>query len=167
MALSKIDGMAKPLVVSQSKVMPGGAEEPFGLLPVLPLEKIYHRWHGPIPPIKQVIYHDGDWRRVGQTRTMVLVGGSAVAEVTHVDTPRSFGYRLTDMKGMLAPLISHVEGRVNFVPVGAGTEVTWQWTIYPRSSLAALVLPVFGRLWPGWALKALEYMADQLGRREG
>lgn len=154
--------VARPVVVSQSKVMPVEAEEPFGMLPLLPLETVYHRWYWGIPPIKRVIYHDGEWRRVGQKRTMVLSGGSAVAEVIHVDPPRSFGYRLTEMEGLLAPLIGHVEGRVDFVPVTAGTDVTWQWTIYPRSSVAVLPLWVFGRLWPGWALKALEYMADQL-----
>lgn len=136
------------------------------MLPVLPLDKIYSRWHKSIPPIRQVIYHDGEWRRVGQRRTMVLVGSSAVAEVTHVDSPHSFGYRLADMKGPLALLINHVEGRVNFVPVGADTEVTWQWTIHPRSSLAALALRDFARLWPGWALKALDYMADQLSNQK-
>ena len=94
--------------------------------------------------------------------TLVLAGGSAVAEVIHVDPPRSFGYRLTAMRGLLAPLISHVDGRVDFVPVSAGTELTWQWTIHPRTAVAALPLAVFGRLWPSWAGKALDYIADQL-----
>jgi len=90
--------MARPLVVKQSRVVPGGADEAFDLLPLLPLQKIYRRWYGPIPRIKDVIYHDGEWREVGQTRTMVLSGGSAIAEVVHVDRPRSFGYRLGDMR---------------------------------------------------------------------
>jgi hypothetical protein len=153
--------MAKPLVVSQSKLISADAEELFDMLPVLPLEKIYRRRHGPFPPIRQVIYHDGEWRRPGQKRTMLLVGGSAVAEVSHVDPPRLFTYRLIEMKGLLAPLIDHVEGRVTFDPTSAGTEVTWQWTIHPRSSVAALALPVVGRSWPGWALKALDQMAKQ------
>jgi hypothetical protein len=156
--------MARPLVVSQSKVMQVEAEQPFRLLPLLPLDVVYHRWYWVIPPIKRVIYTDGEWRQVGQRRTMVLTGGSAVAEVIHVDPPHSFGYRLSEMRGLLAPLISHVEGRIDFFPVSAGTELNWQWTIYPRSAVASLPLSVFGRLWPGWALKALDYMADQLAR---
>jgi hypothetical protein len=156
--------MAGPVVVSQSKVMPVDPDEPFKMLPVLPLDAVYHRWYWVIPPIKRVIYTDGEWRRVGQKRTMLLTGGSAVAEVVHVDRPRSFGYRLSEPKGLLAPLISHVEGRVDFVPVSAGTELTWRWTIYPRSAAALLPLSIFGRLWPGWAIKALDYMEDQLTR---
>ena len=154
--------MATPVVVKQSKVMPVDAEVPFELLPRLPLDVVYRRWYWVIPPVKQVIYTDGEWRQVGQKRTMVLTGSSAVAEVVHVDPPRSIGYRVGEIKGLLAPLIEHVEGRVDFIPVSAGTEVTWQWTIHRKSAAAALPVWIFGRLWPGWALKGLDYMADQL-----
>lgn len=34
--------------------------------------------------------------------------------------------------------------------------MTWQWTIHPRSALAAPVLPVFARMWRGYARRVLE-----------
>ena len=79
-----------------------------------------------------------------------------------MDPPRSFGYILSDIKGPLAPLVGRVEGEWIFEPVGTGTEVTWRWTIHPRSSLAAPALPVFGRLWRGYARQSLEELSNQL-----
>ena len=154
--------VVKPLVARQSKVVPGPADVPFGMLSELPLDRIYRRWYWVIPPIRRVIYDDGEWNSVGQRRTMVLRGGSAIAEVVHVEAPTSFGYRLSSMTGLLAPLISRVEGNVDLVAVAGGTEVTWQWTIHPRSILAVLPVYIFARLWPSWALKALDYLAAQV-----
>ena len=76
--------------------------------------------------------------------------------------PRSFGYTLSDIKGPLAPLVGRLEGEWIFEPVGTGTRVTWRWTIHPRSALAAPVLPVFGRLWRGYARQSLEELSNQL-----
>ena len=45
-------------------------------------------------------------------------------------------------------------------PAGTGTNVTWRWTIHPR--LTAPVLPVFGRMWKGYARQALEELSAQL-----
>jgi hypothetical protein len=42
--------------------------------------------------------------------------------------------------------------------------VTWQWTIHPRSGFSAPVLPVFGRLWLGYARQSLEELSNQLVR---
>jgi hypothetical protein len=48
--------------------------------------------------------------------------------------------------------------------VGTGTRVTWQWTIHPRTALSAPVLPLFGRLWLGYARQSLEELSNQLVR---
>ena len=154
--------MVKPLVARQSKLVPAPPDVPFGMLSELPLDHIYRRWYWVIPPIRRVIYDDGAWNRVGQRRTMVLQGGTAIAEVVHVDPPTSFGYELSSMTGLLAPLISQVEGKVDLVPVAGGTEVMWQWTIHPRSLVVVPAVYVFARLWPSWALKALDYLAAQV-----
>jgi hypothetical protein len=42
--------------------------------------------------------------------------------------------------------------------------VTWRWTIHPRSALAAPLLPVFGRLWKGYAAQSLAELSDQMVR---
>src|ERR1700752_884411 len=142
---------SSPLVVKQSREIPVGVEQAFGMLP-MPLTDIFRRWYGPIPPIKQVLGQDGEWGTVGQARTVKLVGGGSMLEtLTRVDAPRSFEYQITDVKGPLAPLVGRIEGVWSFDPVGEGTDVGWQWTIHPRSSVSALALPVFGRLWRGYA----------------
>ena len=37
-----------------------------------------------------------------------------------------------------------------------------RWTIHPRSPLATPVMPVFGRLWKGYARRALAQLAHLL-----
>ena len=157
--------MAQPLVVEQSRAIPVTPEAAFtGTVP-MPLPTLFQRWYGPIPPIKAVVDQTGDWDAVGKTRTVVLTGGGSMREqLTSYDPPRSFGYTLSDVKGPMAPLVARVEGLWSFEPVGTGTRVTWQWTIHPRSALSAPVLPVFGRLWLGYARQSLEELSNQLVR---
>jgi hypothetical protein len=154
--------MSQPLVVEQSRAIPVGREAAFRDMVPMPLPILFRRWYGPIPPIKDV-RQTGDWDAVGQTRTVVLTGGGSMREeLTHFEPPNSFGYKLTDIKGPMAPLVGRVDGEWRFDPVGTGTEVTWRWTIHPRSALSAPALPVFGRLWRGYARQALEELSNQL-----
>lgn len=151
------------LIVEQSRTVPVTVDDAFaGTLP-LPLPQLFRRWYGPIPPIKEVRDQAGEWASAGQTRTVLLTGGGSMREeLTAVDPPRSFGYRLTDLTGPLAALVDHVEGRWQFTPTGSGTTVTWGWVIHPRSRLAAPVMPVFGRLWKGYARRALAQLSELL-----
>lgn len=150
-------------VVERSQSIPVAVENAFaGTLPI-PLPVVFRRWYGPIPPIKQVRDQSGDWDTVGRTRTVVLAGGgSAHEELISLDPPHSFGYTLTQITGPLAPLVRLVEGQWLFTDNGTGTEVTWRWTIHPRSALAAPVLPVLARLWRGYARRALAELSAQL-----
>lgn len=155
--------MAQPLVVEQSRAIPVTQEAAFSGTVPIPLPTLFHRWYGPIPPIKTVKDQTGDWDSVGQRRTVYLTGGGSMREqLTSYDPPRSFGYTLSDVKGPLAPLVDHVEGRWSFAPVGTGTKVTWRWSIHPRSSVSALLLPAFGKLWLGYARQSLEALSNQL-----
>lgn len=146
--------------VEQSQVVAASVEDAFdGTLP-LPLPQLFRRWYGPIPPIKEVLGQTGPWETVGQTRIVRLTGGGSMREeLTSIDAPRSFGYRLTEIKGPLAPLVRFVEGRWLFTPTGSGATVTWRWVIHPRSSLAAPAMPLFGWLWKGYARRALAQLA--------
>lgn len=140
-----------------------GPEDVFRDMVPMPLPTLFRRWYGPIPPIKEVRGQTGDWDAVGQSRIVVLVGGGSMREeLTHFDPPRSFGYTLSEVKGPLSPLVGRVDGEWIFEPVGSGTNVTWRWTIHPRSGFTAPVLPVFGRLWRGYARQSLEELSNQL-----
>jgi hypothetical protein len=55
----------------------------------------------------------------------------------------------------MAFLVDHVLGEWVFAPKGGGTELTWRWTIYRKSPLTSWALPVFGRLWKGYARQVL------------
>lgn len=155
--------MAHPVVVEQSRAIPVSPEEAFAATMAVPLPTLFHRWYGPIPPIKAIHGQTGDWDGVGQTRTIALVGGGGMLEtLTSVDPPRSFGYTLTDVRGAMAPLIGHVDGAWLFDPHGTGTRVTWRWTLHPKSGLTTPALPVFARIWRGYARQALETLSDHL-----
>jgi Polyketide cyclase / dehydrase and lipid transport len=157
--------MAQPLVVEQSRAIPVGQDEAFRATLAMALPTVFRRWYGPIPPIKHVYDQVGDWGSVGQSRTITLVGGGSMREeLTQLDAPRSFGYTLSNITGPLSTLVGRAEGEWTFGPVGTGTRVTWRWTIHSRSDLAARALPVFGRLWRGYARQALEELSNQLVR---
>lgn len=155
--------MPKPLVVRRSRAIPVAPDEAFRKTLPMSLPALFNRWFGPIPPIKAVRDQTGEWDDVGQTRTIVLAGGGTMAEtLTEIDPDRSFGYSITNITGPMAPLIERAEGKWIFDPYGTGTRVTWRWTLYPKSRFTAPVLPVFARLWRGYANGALESLSDYL-----
>lgn len=155
--------MAQSLVVEESRVIAVPAAEAFHRTLPAPLPEIFKRWHGPIPPVKEVREQTGAWDAAGQTRTVRLAGGASMREeLTSVDPPRSFGYRLTEITGPMALLASHVAGEWIFTPVADGAEVTWRWNIHSRSPLTSWLLPVFGRIWKGYARQSLRDLAATL-----
>jgi Polyketide cyclase / dehydrase and lipid transport len=158
--------MPAPRTMAVSLVVPVDVATAFsGTLPIA-LPVIFSRWYGPIAPVKAVHDQVGEWASVGQTRIVQQVGGGRLREeLTRVEPPRAFGYRLTDISGPLAPLVDHVEGEWRFDAAGSGTTVTWQWTVHPSSRVGALAMPVFERLWRGYARQGLEQLSAQLLRR--
>jgi hypothetical protein len=148
--------MAHSLVVEESLVIPVPAPEAFHRTLPAPLPEIFKRWHGPFPPVKEVREQTGAWDAVGQTRTVVLAGGGSTREeLTRVDPPQAFGYRLTEITGPMALVVDHVLGEWIFTPAAGGTEVTWRWDIHSKSPLTSWLLPLFGRMWKGYAQQAL------------
>ncbi|MGZ4530519.1 MAG: SRPBCC family protein [Mycobacterium sp.] len=156
--------MTQPLVVEQSHVVPVAPDKAFGGTLPISLPEIFGRWYGPIPPIREVRDQTGDWDAAGQSRTIMLAGGSAREDLTSVDPPRSFGYRLTRIQGPMALLVGSVTGEWTFTPASGGTEITWRWTIYPKSPLSAPGLPLFGMVWKRYARRALRDLSGVLTR---
>ena len=155
--------MTEPLTVEQSREIAVDTDTAFASTLPMPLPTLFRRWYGPIPPISSVVNQTGDWDAVGQTRTVKLTGGgSMVEELTHIDPPKAFGYVLSEIKGPLSPLVKKVDGEWLFDEAGSGSTVTWRWTIHPRSRLSALALPVFARLWRGYARQSLEELERRL-----
>jgi hypothetical protein len=152
-------------MMTATRAIPVTPETAFKRTLPIDLTTIFNRRYGPIGPIKEVRHQLGEWATVGQTRTVHQVGGGSIREeLTSLDAPRTFGYRLTDIKGPLAPLVDHVEGQWRFDQAGTGTNVTWQWTVHPKGKLGALAMPVFERLWHGYARQGLEQLSKELVR---
>lgn len=155
--------MAHPRSVERSRAIPINPKEAFDRTLPMPLPTLFRQWFGPIPPIKEVRDQRGDWSSVGETRTIVLAGGGTMREtLTSVDPGHSFGYTISEITGPMSPLIDHVEGAWIFDPAGTGTRVTWRWVLHPKSFVTAPALPVFARLWRGYAAQALESLSDYL-----
>ena len=159
--------MAQALVVEQSRTVPVPVADAFSGTAPIPLNELFCRWYGPIPPIKGVRDQTGIWDAVGQTRTILLQGGGSMAEtLTSFNEPHSFGYTLSDITGPMAALISGVQGVWIFEAdpdlQGTGTKITWRWTLHRRSAASAPLLPVFGKLWKGYAGRSLEHLSDLL-----
>lgn len=157
--------MVKPAVTSYSRVFPGAPGDAFDRVIPTPLPELFHRRYGPIPPIKSVEGQDGVWGTVGQTRTIHTAdGGSMREELTRVDRPDAFGYTITELTGPMKPLVGHVEGLWSFDAEGSDTRVTWQWTIYPKSAIAAPIMPIFCKLWRGYAARSFDSIGALLVR---
>ncbi len=154
--------MIQPVVVEQSRAIPVEVRRAFDVTLSVPLTTIFARRFAALPPIREVRDQDGTWGRVGQTRVVVTTDGGTMREqLTEVDAPHSFSYRLGDITGPLRPLVESIDGRWSFDPKGTGTLVTWRWTLYPRGA-GARVLPLLTRMWRGYARQALEELSEVL-----
>lgn len=155
--------MPSPLVMSCSRTYPAAPEQAFDAVLLEPLERIFNRRYKVIPRIRGAEDQDGTWGHAGQTRTVRLADGNLMhEELTRVDRPHAFGYTITGITGPMKPLASEVHGVWSFDPAGTGTRVTWQWTMHPASRLVVPALPVFRRLWLGYAGQALQRLEEIL-----
>ena len=150
------------LELEQSRAVPVSTERAWGVL-TTPLERIFTRRFAGIPPVRGVRDQDGEWGRVGQTRTVLLTdGGTMREELASVEAGREFGYRIDGVTGPMKALVSSVEGRWAFTPAGTGVRITWAWTVHPAHAFTAPALPVFGWMWRGYARQALEQLETLL-----
>jgi Polyketide cyclase / dehydrase and lipid transport len=157
--------MPKSHVMVCSRAIPVDVGTAFRRTLPMPLPTLFTRWYGPMGPVKAVKGQTGDWGTVGQTRTVVQAGGTTTREeLTRVEEPNVFGYTLSNVTGPLAPLVDHIDGEWLFTTAGTGTEVTWRWTVHPKSRAAGLAMPAFARLWRGFARQSLEQLSDELLR---
>ena len=145
------------LELTASRVVDGDVDATFSRVLPMPLEQLFVRWYGPLPPIRAT---EGPlpWQTPGQQRRVDLAGPGSMREtLTEVEPPHHFSYRLDDIRGPMKGLIAAVDGRWAFAPNGAGTTITWSWSVTPRGATRWL-LPVFARFWQGYADRALRQL---------
>lgn len=154
--------MPDPVHVSATRTYPIPAERAYDLTIRWPLEELFDSRYGPIPPIVRT-EQDGAWGTLGQVRTIHLGdGGSMQERLTIVEPGQEFGYEITGITGPMKGLAARIEGRWTFEPVGTGCRITWLWTIHPKSSASAWVVPIFGKIWVRYARRALDHLDDLL-----
>lgn len=152
-----------PVAVEYSRTVRVPVKTAFDQTLPIALPEIFRRGFGIIPPIKEVRDQDGVWSRAGQTRTVVPVGGGSMREeLTAVRRPESFDYILSELRGPMSLLASQARGQWSFESVDSGTEITWRWSITPRSGASRLLMPMFTWCWRGYARRALDGLADKL-----
>ena len=120
------------------------------------LPDVFSRRYAAFPPVRKVTDEPDDWGSVGQTRTILLADGGRLREtLTSVDRPKSYSYLLDDIHGLLRPFVHTVEGVWSVTPEGTGARIGWAWTLHPKASPARLTMNVIGRMWQGYADRAL------------
>jgi Polyketide cyclase / dehydrase and lipid transport len=142
--------------MERSRTYPVPVAEAFDQLLPMPLSDLFTSWYGPIPRIRTTI-QNGVWGTAGQQRTVVFAGPGSVQEhLVAIDRPHEFRYELSRPTGPMALLITRVHGTWAFSPVNAGTRITWAWEVEARNRMAQAVMPVFARLWNGYARAAFD-----------
>ena len=149
--------MTSAVHVARSRTYPAGVKRAFEELLPYELPRLFDRRYLAIPPIKEVRDQGGEWGTPGQTRTVLLVGGGSMREtLREVRAPHLFAYHLDQVTGPMKPLVSSVDGAWEFERAGTGVRITWRWTLHPRGRLGTSAMPLFARMWQGYARQALE-----------
>ena len=142
--------------VEASRTVPVEPAVAFDRLIGAPLTDVFSRRYAAFPAVVEVLDQDGAWGNVGQTRTIVLADGARMREtLTSIDPAHSFGYRLDGIEGPLRHFVDTVDGLWTVTPDDGGSRVAWAWTFYPKTSPARLTSNVIGRMWTGYAERAL------------
>lgn len=155
--------MASSYDVSASAVLATTPEAAYDAVMAAPLEEILGRRSGVIPGIARCEGQAGPWGTVGQTRTIVMRdGGRSLETLVLADRPGDYRYRVSDVRGLMKPLVAGIDGRFTFAPEGAGTRVTWSWTLHP-TALGRPAMPVLGVFWRRWAAGMFVRLRDRVG----
>jgi hypothetical protein len=142
--------------VEASRVVAVEPTTAFDRLIAARLPEVFRRRYAAFPPVRAVTDEPDEWGTVGQTRTILLADGGRLREtLTTVQRPHSFAYLLDDIHGPLRPFLRTVEGDWSVTPEGTGARIGWAWTLHPQASPARLTLNVIGRMWHGYADRAL------------
>jgi hypothetical protein len=155
--------MTDEVELSYSRTFPAEVERAFDELMPYDLTRLFSRRYAALPPIRAVRHQAGPWGTPGQTRTIALAdGGSMREELVEVDRPARFTYRISDITGPMKLLVARLDGEWSFEPAGTGVRITWRWTVQPAGPLGRLAMPVFGRMWRGFARQGFDHVEELL-----
>jgi hypothetical protein len=151
--------------VEASRIVSVEPDVAFDRLMNVRLTDVFNRRYAALPAVTDVTDQPDDWGFVGQTRTIVLADGGRLREtLTDVDRPHSFDYRLDGIEGPLRHFVHSIDGVWTITPQDGGSRIGWAWTFYPKASPARLTTSVIGRMWKGYADRALIELEASLTR---
>jgi Polyketide cyclase / dehydrase and lipid transport len=152
--------------LTKSRTSPVSVEHAYDAVLPAPLTDIFSRRYGVIAPIREVQGQAGQWgEAVGQTRTIRLAdGGTMLETLTVLDRPQRFAYTISNITGMMKPLVAAAAGTWAFEPAGTGVQITWTWDVTPTATVGRLAMPMFARLWSGYARQAMDEIEQLLVR---
>ena len=113
--------------------------------------------YGPVPGVVGGEIHEGPWDHAGAYRAVHLEGGgTAREEITAIQRPGYFSYRVSDFSIVARHVVAAARGEWWFEPRGDSTLVRWTYTFEPRSLLRAPLAFAFARLlWKGYMERAM------------
>jgi len=151
--------------VEASRMVAVEPTEAFDRLMTAHLPAIFSRRYAAFPAVREVTDEPDSWPTPGQRRTIVMADGSRLREtLTSVDRPHGYAYLLDDIHGPLKPFVSTIDGVWSVTPEGTGARIGWAWTLHAKASPARLTLTVIGRMWKGYADRALAELETVLMR---
>lgn len=157
--------MSSDVHLSYSRTFPADPERAFEELLPFDLAQLFSRRYAAIPPIKSVRDQVGAWGTPAQTRTIALAdGGTMREELLEVTPSTRFAYRITGITGPMKPLVDSLDGAWEFEPAGTGVRITWSWKLTPAGRLSSLAMPVFRRMWQGYARQGFDNIERLLVR---
>ena len=144
--------------LEKSRTFPVSVEHAYDTVLPAPLTDIFSRRYGVIAPIRAVDGQVGVWgTAVGQTRSIRLSDGGTMREtLTSLDRPHRFGYTISGITGPMKALVESADGTWSFDSAGTGVRITWAWDIHPTAQAGRVAMPLFARLWAGYARQAMD-----------
>lgn len=167
----------RDIFVEISGTVSASPETTFDVFAPIDLTMIF-RGYGPLPAVIAVEGQTGGWDAPGQTRTIRLSDGSTMSEeLTTVERPRHFAYRVIDLTGPFHLLVGGLRGAWWFESEegdsmeGARTRVRWRYAFEPRAMvtrpLAAFIVKVLWRRNMQRALSLARKRAESVAEGRG
>lgn len=135
----------------------------FDVVVPIDLTSVFHAY-GPLPAVTGVRDQTGDWDRAGVTRTVELADGSTAAEeLTTVDRPDYFAYRIT-FDSTLGRLVHCARGEWWFESEGETTRLRWRYTFEPKRFTRPVVALAIAPLWRRYAERGIARVIAEVER---